>query len=660
MSQITCKYIEPRIIAFLCRAECLGTTESRRRVYYGQCITGKRTNTKHMFATAICAQLTMASTTAEPDSKKSQYFTSRNKRTIIISAVLLIVIFALINFRTHISQFYQQSTSLLTLNLELVTGEIHWHECVPAVDNVDCGRIIVPKDYFNAEVGTASIALARYKAKKFPRRGSVFLNPGGPGGAGTKLPITTGSALAKLIGDDWDLIGFDPRGIGSTRPATRCFSSQSSSTVLFANTVIEQGITVSSIADLSSPLLFDELVEQHRQFLAVKEAHAKLCGEMMGDELRYMGTATVVRDIDFMSKTIEGEDEKINYWGISYGSILGAYLVNMLPHRIGYTVIDGIVDPVSWSNEPSHKWPINWIVDAEKTYKVFLLNCSKAGPLQCPLTEYKDEPLQHLERRFEEFFDAIALKPIPVPFGNRPGVLTSGGARGVLEISLQRPLSWPKAAEIFASAMAGNATELYNLVIRATPLTELDSPDPFISPRLAVTCLDSPRPASPDEFPTAEDLTEQGLKALREVSPHFGLSTSVSEPDGGCQYWPVDGPERFAGPWNATLETKMLIISNTADPITPKSSGLLVNSLMPDSSVIIIQDGPGHCSIFLPSLCTAKLQRGYFAGEMPKNGTVCPVDVATFPNEESDKHVQALSKDDLELLDALKDLEASF
>lgn len=113
---------------------------------------------------------------------------------------------------------------------------------------------------------------------------------------------------------------------------------------------------------------------------------------------------------------------------------------------------------------------------------------------------------------------------------------------------------------MFASAMAGNATELYNLLVRPLPLVDSYQGD---LTRLAVTCLDSPRPASPEAFPTAEDLTMQGLKALREVSPHFGLSTGVSEPDGGCQHWPVDGPERFTGPWNATLETRMLIVSNT-------------------------------------------------------------------------------------------------
>ncbi|KIK70242.1 hypothetical protein GYMLUDRAFT_547800 [Collybiopsis luxurians FD-317 M1] len=148
----------------------------------------------------------------------------------------------------------------------------------------------------------------------------------------------------------------------------------------------------------------------------------------------------------------------------------------------------------------------------------------------------------------------------------------------MLEIFLQRPTVWPMASRAFASAMSGNATELYNYLIRPLPrFHPIPGPNPPSSPwptiamirdlsRLAVTCLDSPRPTSEKEFPTAEDLTDQGLKTLKEVSEHFGLSTGVSEPDGGCQYWPVDGPERFTGPWNASLEREMLIVSNTADP----------------------------------------------------------------------------------------------
>ncbi|THU82258.1 alpha/beta-hydrolase [Dendrothele bispora CBS 962.96] len=531
---------------------------------------------------------------------------------------------------------------------DLEPGTVVWGPCVPeADDNIDCGSIVVPKDYFDPTVGNAVIALAKWKASKSPKKGTIFLNPGGPGGAGTRMVSTKarGEAMTKLLGDDYDLIGFDPRGIGHTIPATKCFPSPEINTLFFANTVIEQGITVSSISNLSSPFLYDRLVEQHRQFIAIKQAQAELCRQNMGDELKYMGTATVVRDMDFMTKVFDGEDAKINYFGGSYGSILGAYLVNMLPERIGYAAIDGIADPVNWSNEPSHKWPHNWVYHSEKTYEIFLKGCSEAGPTICPLTKFKGEPWKNIERRFEEFFDLLALEPLPVFDGDRPGFLTSGAARALLQITLQRPSLWVSFAESFASAFAGNGTSLYTLLGQRNILTADLT-------RLAVTCLDSP--ANRTFPPTAEELTEQGLKNLEEVSVHFGLSTGVSEPDGGCEYWPVEGPERFVGPWNASnLENPLLIISNTADPITPISSGLLINSLMPKSSTMIIQNGPGHCSSALPSLCTIKTVRSFFAGEIPKNGTWCEVDVSPFPSDDEDHLVRMMSEEDRALIDAM-------
>ncbi len=96
------------------------------------------------------------------------------------------------------------------------------------------------------------------------------------------------------------------------RPATKCFSSALEAQLFAANTVIEQGITVSSISNLSSPFLRDQLVEQHKQFLALKKSQAESCGKQMGDELRYMGTATVVRDMDFMSEVFDGEGAKMS------------------------------------------------------------------------------------------------------------------------------------------------------------------------------------------------------------------------------------------------------------------------------------------------------------------------------------------------------------
>ena len=75
------------------------------------------------------------------------------------------------------------------------------------------------------------------------------------------------------------------------------------------------------------------LLDQHRQLLALQETEFKKCGETMGDELKYMGTSTVVRDIEEMSRVLDGPDARINFFGASYGTILGAFLVNMIPEK---------------------------------------------------------------------------------------------------------------------------------------------------------------------------------------------------------------------------------------------------------------------------------------------------------------------------------------
>ncbi|KAK0243429.1 hypothetical protein EDD85DRAFT_815033 [Armillaria nabsnona] len=559
----------------------------------------------------------------------------------------------------HLSGFLHVSHLCVSQSSKQVAkdpGEIIWEPC-PGDEyaGLDCGSVVVPKDYFNLSTGTSTIAFARQNATR-NRKGSVFLNPGGPGGSGMNFLIRAREYITELLGDQWDLIGFDPRGIGRSTPATKCFSSALEAQLFAANTVIEQGITVSSISNLSSPFLRDQLIEQHKQFLALKKSQAESCGRQMGDELRYMGTATVVRDMDFMSEVFDGEGAKINYWGGSYGSILGAYLVNMLPHRIGYSVIDGIADPINWSNEPSHKWPYNWLSSTEKTYRMYLEDCSRAGPSLCPLTTYQDEPWENLEQRLEQFFDRLALEPLATSSSLRPGYLTSGAARSLLLIHLERPGMWPASAKAFAEAMSGNGTQLYNWIIPPSGISHEND-----VARLAVTCLDSPPPTSMKDFPSAEDLAEEGLKTLREVSPHFGMSTGMYEPDGGCQYWPAKGPERFTGPWNATLDIPMLIISNTADPVTPISSGLLINSLMPDSSVLIIQESPGHTSSSMVSLCTMKLQRQYMSeGIVPANGTRCAVDNPTFPKPEFwREQMDALSVEDAKLLKAAIMIEAA-
>lgn len=130
-------------------------------------------------------------------------------------------------------------------------------------------------------------------------------------------------------------------------------------------------------------------------------------------------------------------------------------------------------------------------------------------------------------------------------------------------ITLQKPERWPSFARSLVDAMEGDGSGLVNLLLPQLVLNPGRTQAAPDLQRLAVTCLDSPPPLSPDDFPTPEQLADIGLATIQNVSRHFGMSASISEPDGGCQFWPVTPPERFIGPWNHTLKNPILIVSNT-------------------------------------------------------------------------------------------------
>lgn len=115
--------------------------------------------------------------------------------------------------------------------------------------------------------------------------------------------------------------------------------------------------------------------------------------------------------------------------------------------------------------------------------------------------------------------------------------------------ALISPTSWPQAAEILAQAIAGNGTSILDAV-NTKDLVDLE--------RSAVSCNDN----KPFKAPTPAEVIDEQLYDQAHVS-RFSLTVVVSEPDAGCQFWPVTPPERFLGPWNQTLKNPMLIISNT-------------------------------------------------------------------------------------------------
>ncbi|KAE8248999.1 hypothetical protein A4X06_0g3430 [Tilletia controversa] len=506
-------------------------------------------------------------------------------------------------------------------------------------EGFQCSYVRVPKDYFDKSKGYAYVAVSKYPAtargKDF--RGAIYLNPGGPGGSGVKFSYRFAQTLSILLKGRYHVIGFDPRGIGATRPLVDCFGSTRAFQLFKAGTALERAFDVAP--DTFSDEGRQTLLRQWTEAQALKHAEMEVCNKTMGDELRYMGTATVVRDISYINfEGGLGEGHPINFVGYSYGTILGAYLVNMLPaSSLGHVVIDGVASAPGWSHMPPERWlPSGWMIDTEKAYDWLIKECSEAGPSACAVAKEQGEEPQKITDRLMAFFDELYHQPLAVPYGPRPGMLTSGIARAMLYLTTNQPSLFPTVASFLADAMAGNGTQLYYLAIQ--PLsTDPEAKSQMDLSRVAVSCGDSPPYEDPEAGnwpkPSPELLVNITLDNFEKFTPHFAASAPSIEPDGGCEWHPASGrtPERFTGPWNNTLDVPMLVISNTADPITPRSSGEEIHKLMGNSSGLLIVNTPGHCSLAGVSRCSFQTLQDYFLEDkLPAEGKVCERDEGIF------------------------------
>jgi len=192
-----------------------------------------------------------------------------------------------------------------------------------------CARLEVPLDYQNPEGRTAQIALLRVTAKGQPatRIGSVLLNPGGPGFSGMSYAATVADALAASpITQQFDLIGFDPRGVGASTPALDCFTDAER----------EADVTLSTL----NAGVEDYTEDETRQLY-------KGCVQRSGGEdvLAHVGTRDVARDMDVLRAVLG--DKKLTFAGSSYGTRLGAVYAEMFPLNVRAMVLDGAVDPTT-------------------------------------------------------------------------------------------------------------------------------------------------------------------------------------------------------------------------------------------------------------------------------------------------------------------------
>ena len=236
---------------------------------------------------------------------------------------------------------------------------IDWEPCGEDFPGLECATFDVPLDYDSPRGRTTEIALARVPASDAAHRiGSVFVNPGGPGGSGVGLVLDGfGQFLHDNLDGRFDVVGFDPRGVGASDPI-HCFDSEDD-----------------LVAFLNATPLFPYQAGQYRPFYEHWASLADRCLSRDGRIARHMSTADVVRDLDLLRRAVG--DRKLTYLGFSYGSYLGNTYANLFPNNVRALVIDGVLDPRLWSSG----WQIKSDrVATQEEFDEFLRLCREAGP----------------------------------------------------------------------------------------------------------------------------------------------------------------------------------------------------------------------------------------------------------------------------------------
>ena len=357
-----------------------------------------------------------------------------------------------------------------------VAPALDWKPCGRDFPGALCATAKVPLDYGDPQGPSTSIALAKIPASnKRGKRGSVFVNPGGPGGSGVEFVLTGfGEFLAGNLRGRFDIVGFDPRGVGASDPL-RCFKSQRALDRYFANVPF-----------------FPYEQPQFRPFFDTYDALGPKCLAQRSAVAAHMNTADVARDLDLLRAAVG--DAQLTYLGFSYGSFLGTTYANLFPDRVRALVIDGVLNPELWSSGQQIR---SDRVATQQEFEEFLRLCDEAGP-DCDFSERGGSTKQ-----WEELAEAVRRRPIALPDGT---IYTYDFLIGDATGAMYAPEVWPLAAELLDA-------------LEDAALGDQDAADRAVSARIALWARLTP-PGADAELPEwPRRLLRQPMRGHR-VSVH--------------------------------------------------------------------------------------------------------------------------------------------
>lgn len=443
-----------------------------------------------------------------------------------------------------------------------------WGSCADFIGDLSglptaqCGTVSVPVDYANLQGPQAQLAVIRVPATG-DRIGALLVNPGGPGASAVDTVAGMGAGLADTeITRRFDLVGFDPRGVGHSTPQIRCRSDAEFDAFRQEPLVHYSPAGVAHIED-------------------VYRRMAQGCVDRTGlDFLANVGTASTVRDMDVVREAL-GENQ-INYLGFSYGTELGAEYADRYPDRVRSLVLDGAVDP--------HTDPIaeslRQVAGFQKAFDVYAADCANSPA--CPLGT---DPTQFVAR-YRQLVDPLVQQPGRTTLAR--GLSYQDAVTGTAN-ALYTQHYW----KYLTSGLLGleHGIDAGDLVMLADDYEGRSESGRYSNQQdafTAIRCMDAPFPTDPAVWADAD-------RQAREVAPFmsYGSFTGYAPRD-VCALWPVpptSAPHEVSSPGPG----KVVVVSTTRDPATPYAAGVdLARQL--DASFVTF-DGTQHTVVFHGNSC---------------------------------------------------------
>lgn len=446
--------------------------------------------------------------------------------------------------------------------------EVHWSAC----GKLECATVLAPLDYEDPDGAAITLALSRKRATADDKMGSLFINPGGPGGSGKDYP---GYFRSKGL-EAYDIVGWDPRGVGDSTPV-QCFAGRA----LENYTAID-----------NSP---DDQAED-KAWIEANRAFGASCLEKSGVLLQHVSTVETVRDLDLLRHLVG--DERLNFQGSSYGTYIGALYAQMFPGKVGRMVLDGAVDITD------DRDAVSQTEGFDRALNAFAAWC--ADRRNCRLGKDKAEVLQTVIK----LWDDLDAEPMTTTSGERR--LTQAlGVTAVAMVLYENEESWEYLQEGLEDAVVNRDgsyllyfADLYNHRDDKGVYGQMNYSFP------AIRCLDSP-----DEgVAGARRDAQRDAKRAPSLGRFFG-------PDMTCPMWPVDAvPEhpKIIGKGAAPI----VVIGTTGDPATPYEQAQSMARQL-ESGQLVTFEGDGHLA-YGQSRCVQKLVISYFTeGKVPEDGATC-------------------------------------